>query len=148
MRLRARLLWIFALLFPFAGCHEVYTAATLELTIQGTDGSSDPWILWPLEGVQLCEGDTKENCEMSDANGLVIIELPVGEIFYTLEKEGYDSVLIAQVHPEGGRTTWVTMWTNGLRATFYEFYESVYPRGGQRRDLDGGTASSVPGRDI
>ena len=135
MRLLARLLWVFAFVaLAIGGCNDVYTppeTAPLNLTIVGADGSSDPWILWPLEGVQLCVGDTKEKCEMSDANGLVIIELPVGqEIFYTLEKEGYDSILIPQVHPEGGRTTWVTMWTKGLRATFYEFYESAYPRRG------------------
>jgi len=129
----SRLVWVFAFVaLAIGGCNDVYTPAPLNLTIAGTDGSSDPWIHWPLEGVQVCEGVTEENCEMSDASGQVTIDLPVGQIFYTLKKEGYDSVLIAQVHPEGGRTMLggVSMWKNELRAAFYEFYESAYPRRG------------------
>jgi len=65
---------------------------------------------------------------MSDADGEVTIELPVGQNFYTLEKEGFDSVLIAQDIPEGGKTTFWFMWTDELRATWYDIFDSPYPR--------------------
>lgn len=135
MRFGFTFLSVFALVvFAIGGCGDVGTPtqmAPLNLTIQYTDGSTDPWPQWPLEGVQLCEGDTKQNCEISDASGRVTIHLPVGEIFVTLEKTGYDSLLIPLVHSEDGSTTSGIMWTTGLRAAFYEFYETVYPRDGR-----------------
>lgn len=131
MRLVAKVLWVSALLvFPIVGCNEVTTPPEpLNLTIQGLGG---PWFdqLGALEGVQVCEGDTDDNCETSDANGEVTLLLPVGQVFYTLEKDGFDSVLIAQDHPEDGRTTSWSMLTDELRATWYDFFESPYPRRG------------------
>jgi hypothetical protein len=100
MRLLARSLWLFALLgFPIGGCNEVTTPSpTLTLTVTGRPAPGEP--SGPLEGAQLCQTGT-QNCEFSDANGKVTIELPINkEISWTLAKEGYGPKLVGEVTDE------------------------------------------------
>jgi len=130
MRLVWRLVWVFALcVFSIGGCNEVITPTTapLRLSIRGHTGGGE--YQQPLEGAQVCEGDTDDNCDFSDANGEVTIEVPFDqEIFYTVEKEGYDSQLIPQVIPESGRTVVVQLSTVKVVADVYERAMSPYPR--------------------
>lgn len=128
MRFVSRLSWIVLLL----GCSEVSTPQTapVEMIIQANDFVGQT-VFKPLEGVQVCEGDTDENCHFSNANGEVTIYLPVDqEIFYTIQKEDYDSILIAQVIPESGNRTFWVMWADGVSADFYKRVMSPYPRRG------------------
>lgn len=122
MRLVSRLSFVFALLALVVGCEDVFDEGVpLELRITGQEG--------PLEGVRVCEGDT--NCAVSDANGDVVLHVAVGEeIFYTLEKEGHDSLLFADVFTEDGYRGGWYLQTNGEIAPFYEEMMSPYPRGG------------------
>jgi len=126
------LVWVFALwVFPIAGCNEVTTPSTAPLTfsIRGWSAETAGY-QQQLEGVQVCEGDTDDNCVFSDANGNFSLWLPVDqEIFYTLQKEGYDSSLFPDVIPEGGRTLqWFGMSTVEVIADVYERAMSPYPR--------------------
>jgi len=121
MRLVSRLLWVLAV-FPIGGCNEVTapTTAPLDLTIQ--DGER------ALEGVQLCQTDTR-NCDLSDADGHVTIDLPIGqETSYTYEREGYDSRLIPYVMPESGVSMFWIMTEDVFLADLYEGVDSPYPR--------------------
>jgi hypothetical protein len=81
------------------GCNDVAgsTTATLDMTIldtrQGQPLGEGP----PLEGVELCQAETR-NCDLSDSLGRVSIQVPMNEeISYTLEKEEYASYLLADV---------------------------------------------------
>ena len=84
----------------------------------------------PLEGVRVCEGDTDDNCVFSDANGDFTLWLPADqEVFYTIQKEGYETSLWSVVIPESGRTDpWTGMTTDELMAEMYEGAMSPYPR--------------------
>jgi hypothetical protein len=125
MRLGFRLVWLVgSVVLANAGCIEVYNPpAVLDLVIEDAAGQ--------LEGVQVCEGDTGHNCAVSDANGRVTLEVPVGqEILYTLQKDGYDSFLFADVVPESGFSSVWYLNTNAEAAESYEGFMSPYPRGG------------------
>ena len=128
MRLVPRLLWLFGLwAFPILACNDLYTppeTAPLELLIKRNASA-------PLEGVEVCEGDSGDNCALSDADGLVALDVPVDqEIFYTLKKEGYDSILFADVIPEAGLSTHFVMngFENEVVADLYADVMSPYPR--------------------
>jgi hypothetical protein len=52
----------------------------------------------PLPDAEICETDT-DNCVMTDAEGMAIIELPSdSEVSYTITKEGFGSYLISDVN--------------------------------------------------
>lgn len=122
MRLVPRWIFAFASLVLVVGCEDVFDAGVpLELRIDSQSG--------PLEGVRVCEGDT--NCDVSDADGEVTLGVPFGrEIFYTLEKEGHDSLLFAQIIPEDGFSAVWYLQTDGEIAPFYDEMMSPYPRRG------------------
>lgn len=124
MRLGFRLVWVLGLVFlANAGCIEVSGAsAVLDLVIEDAEGR--------LEGVRVCEGDTG-NCAVSDVNGEVTLEVPAGEeIFYTLQKERYDSFLFADVIPESGSSRVWYLQTDEEATPFHEEVMSPYPRQG------------------
>jgi len=96
-------MWVFALwVFPIVGCHEVSTPTTAPLSLSATGWDAEAESEVRLEGVELCEIDTT-NCMLSNANGEVTIELPIGEAGYTLEREGYADYVVANVMPQNGR---------------------------------------------
>lgn len=86
----------------------------------------------PFEGVMFCQADT-DNCASSDAEGHVSIRVPPDEeIIWTLEKEGYDSILVAGSIPQGGTDTFMDLGGFDI-ASIAELYASVmspYPRRG------------------
>jgi hypothetical protein len=89
--------------FPIAGCNDVrFTPETATLDLVLTVGGLGEDFGKALDGVQVCESEAA-NCEQSDANGDVSIELPVGaEVIYTLEKQGYALYLTPDVVSLGG----------------------------------------------
>ena len=120
MRLVAKLLWVFGLVVVgVSGCNPVTTPPPT-LKVIARDGSCNQ----PLEGVRLCEGDT-DNCNVSGPNGEASIRLPVGEVFYTLEKEGYYSGLYQYVMPQRDVTV---SWCVGDTAEAEEFREMIGSR--------------------
>jgi len=129
MRLASKVLWVLALLaFPSTGCNPVHTppeTALLEISV--AHGCEQL-----LEGVKVCVGDSGD-CVLSGPNGEVTLELPVGEeIYYTLQKEGYDSQLIPYVMKKGGANTtgpWC-LATVEQEADFKEIIGVPYPRSG------------------
>ena len=94
MRLRASLVWVFALLvLPVGGCVEVAPPTTAPFTVI----ARDPELEIFLEGVEVCETDTKR-CEMTNAVGEATLEFPLDEPHsITATKEGYASYLVPNV---------------------------------------------------
>jgi len=70
------------------------------LTVSGWDAEAE--LQGPLQGVNLCETDNTTNCALSNDDGQVTIDLPIGETSYTLEKEGWGSHLVGRVMPPDG----------------------------------------------
>jgi hypothetical protein len=124
MRLVAKLLWVLTLLLPIAGCNDVGVppeTATLELfvAIGGTDSE-------PNEGVSLCQTET-ENCDLSDERGRATIQLPPDEeISYTLEKDGSEKQLRADV-ASGPLTGRANVWPDEAIAGWYQALNAQYP---------------------
>jgi len=126
-----RLLWFSALwVFPVVGCNEVTTPPdTAPLTV-----SVSTWLPQQsvfegpaLEGVEVCETDTT-HCVVTNANGGATLWLLVGkEISYTLKKEGYASMLHADVIPPDGVTARIGLSTHQSWADAYERVMSPYP---------------------
>jgi hypothetical protein len=91
------LLWVGALVLgagALVGCQEVTSSNTAPLT--RTVSGFDPEVggQGALEGVKLCQTDTTK-CALSDVNGVATIEVPFDqETSFTLEKDGYGSVLV------------------------------------------------------
>jgi len=134
MRLLATSLWVFGMLVSLVACSEVITpSAPLILNVWSSDEGSRG----PLEGVQLCETDTK-NCAVSNENGEVTIKLPFDrEVSYTLQKEGYESYLLADDIPADGVERQFGMATAQATANEFESLMSPYPQIGTGRILLG-----------
>jgi len=104
----------------------------MTLTIRGTVVPGEPEV--PLEGVQLCEGDgdTDDNCDFSDANGVVTIDVPFGqEISYTLRKETWASYLHTRIVPESGVDGSPGMFPDAWLAEQFGRIGSDYPERGR-----------------
>jgi hypothetical protein len=128
MCLFSRLQWSFALGIILAtGCADVAErpqTALLNLVIRSAE--------LPLEGVQLCEANT-DNCALTDANGSAAIALPINqEISYTMRKNGYDSILVPDIIPANGISTYWDLkgFQMELVADLYASVMSPYPRRG------------------
>jgi hypothetical protein len=126
MRLVAKVLFLLVLI---VGCQEVGSATTAPVALRITGRLRDEPPV-SVEGAQVCQVDTA-NCVLTDDRGEATIELPSQEeIAYTIEKEGYDSLLIAQVIPASGSTQ---VWGLTRVETIAELHESLmstYPRVG------------------
>jgi hypothetical protein len=131
MRLCAKIWWVVALgVSPVVGCNNVYTPPETAPVVLSLSGVESGGSRIPLVGAQVCETGA-DNCVTANSSGDVTIELPVGlEISYSLQKEGYDSMLIADDIPKSGvKTTWF-LNADELQADLYETAMSPYPRRG------------------
>jgi len=84
-------MWVFALVvLAIVGCNEVVTPPdTVELQLL----VKDKVVQIALEGAQICQTDTT-NCVRTDASGGATLKLPANQkLSYTVEKEGYGSLL-------------------------------------------------------
>lgn len=85
-----------------------------------------------LEGVEVCEADT-ENCATSDAVGQLSIDVPANQaVVFTMEKEGYGSVIHGDVSdedygPAGGGATPTIMYSDAELTAVAEQLETTYP---------------------
>jgi hypothetical protein len=112
------------------GCNEVGSADTarLNLRIVGNAEAFVPESSVPLEGARICELDT-DNCALTDERGRATIELPFEEeTAFTIEKEGYDPTLVAEIVPAGGTDQFWGMPLVEELALQYECLMSPYPR--------------------
>jgi hypothetical protein len=79
--------------FVIVGCSEVGTATTAPVTVT----VSDPELKIRLEGVEVCEADTRR-CVITDAAGQAQLDFPRGaEHSLAATKEGYASYLVPNV---------------------------------------------------
>jgi hypothetical protein len=112
------------------GCNEVSPSDTAPLNLSIV-GNTESFVLEssvPLEAARICELDT-DNCVLTDDTGNATIELPLEEeTAFTIEKEGYDPLLIAEVIPAGGRSQSWVVWLVEGQARVYECLESPFPR--------------------
>jgi hypothetical protein len=82
-----------------------------------------------LEGVMICELGNRDNCVMTDSDGLALLELPAcQEVGFTLEKEGYRSRIYVNVTDDtlvnqGG----VPMQTHEQTAAIADQLQTPYP---------------------
>jgi len=93
MRALARWLWVFALLVsPLGGCNEVTPPPE---TVQARIAVKDNFEQTPLEGAKICQTETEPpKCVTTNADGVGTLELPANQrVSYTVEKEGYESLL-------------------------------------------------------
>ena len=120
----SRLVWLSALtVFPIAACNPVFTPPN-EMLVRVAEFSSKT----PLEGVEICETETT-NCVLTDDNGHATLQLPTEpEFSYTVTKEDYESLLIADIiDPDYDASP--TYWLVGDEATtdWMEALDSHYP---------------------
>jgi len=84
----------------------------------------------PLEGAEICETDT-DNCVMTDADGAATLQAPLNqETSVTVEKEGYQSELLAALLSDEP-----PVYTNGLGTV--ERYESLHGLVGSPYPMEG-----------
>jgi hypothetical protein len=82
-----------------------------------------------LEGVMICELGNRDNCVVTDSDGLAVLELPAcQEVGFTSEKEGYRSWVNANVTDDtlvnqGG----VPMHTHEQTAAIADQLQTPYP---------------------
>jgi hypothetical protein len=110
------------------GCNEVYTPTTapFSLTVQSFD--PEPSNRLPLEAVEVCQMDTTDNCQWTDADGKATLMLPIGETAYTLDaEENYGSYLVPRVVPPGGSGQAWSLPTNELFADRHDDVNAPYP---------------------
>ena len=125
-------LCVFALLvFFIVGCNEVTAPPdTVQLALLVKAWDPEPSNQVALAGVQICEFDTT-NCQETDSGGNATLELPLGPTAYTMDKEGYASVLWAEVIPY---SDWppsrVAMFPDQYAADEHERVMSDYPMRG------------------
>jgi hypothetical protein len=85
-----------ALGMPNTGCGSGVSTDPVSVGVSEYVTLSD--LQGPLPDAEICETDT-DNCVMTDAEGMAIIELPSdSEVSYTITKEGFGSYLISDVN--------------------------------------------------
>jgi len=132
MRLVTRVFVSFVAMALTVGCQQVEDPPPPTFTFGSLRGYSGPGEnTVPLEGAQLCQMDTN-TCALSDERGAVAIEIPIGESWVTLTKEGYLSYLFPFVAGAAGRfAPAFAVESNTFTAEQYESVGSPYPMGSQ-----------------
>ena len=80
-----------------------------------------------MPGARVCPLDATTNCEETDPDGVVTIEVPVGESGYTVEKEGYASYLYPDIVPLGGYAALLPLPTAARMSAQHGRVGSPYP---------------------
>jgi hypothetical protein len=117
---------VFALgVVALVGCQEVVRTAPLRVEVRGPGLQGEP--VTPLQGLELCQTGTT-NCVLSDANGQIIIDLPIDqESSCTLEKEGYERFLVPVFLSAMGGQGGFTLGTVQSSSDVYDRLMSPYP---------------------
>jgi len=130
MRALVRWLWVFALpAFPVGGCNEVTPPPdTVQVRFSVHDLLDEQAT---LEGATICQTETEPpNCVTTSADGVATLELPANQkVSYTVEKEGYESllypVLTGMAGVEYNRGSWHL--SNAWLADAFANLRSDYP---------------------
>ena len=128
MRVVSRL-WVFALaVFAIAGCNEVTTppdTAEVRLAVSGHVAGEEI----ALESAKVCQTETEPpKCVTTDANGSARLTVPVNQqLSYTVEKEGYASLLYPVVTAATSANLDSNMDTNEALAQQFTNLDSPYP---------------------
>jgi hypothetical protein len=129
MRLLTGSLWVLVVvILAIGGCNDVYTPPEMvevRLTVAG-EHEGEPIA---LEGANVCQMDTDTpNCVPTNANGSATLELPANQqLSYTVEKEGYGSLLYPVVMAATSANLDANMATNEELSQQYANLDSVYP---------------------
>jgi len=127
MRLGFRLLWVFVVL-PIGGCAEVATppdTAEVRLAVSGDVAGEEI----ALESAKVCQTETDPpNCVTTDANGSARLTVPANQqLSYTVEKEGYGSLLYPVVTAATSANLDANMGSNESLTQQFANLDSPYP---------------------
>jgi hypothetical protein len=119
MRVLARWLSVFLVL----GCNEVATGETIQVRFSVRENFEQT----PLEGAKICLSDTP-TCATTDANGGTRLSLPANrKLSYTVETEGYESILYPVVTGMDGGDLPNSVYSNAWLADNFANLQSPYP---------------------
>jgi hypothetical protein len=111
------------------GCQQIEDPPPA-FTFDPLQGYSTPEDSVLLEGARLCLMDT-DTCELSNSRGEVTIEIPIGESWVTLTKDGYLPYLFPFVMGPAGRSGPFGVESNQFAKEQYDRVGSPYPMDSQ-----------------